>query len=131
MSAFRKKLGEVCLRPRMYVGRADFKLAAAFLSGYEFAIDELCPDQKGCGLSGFTPWLAVHLDSCVRSGWDEILLHEEVGPDKFEALLRLYDEFSRDRAEKGLQAIRDDYERLVERVFRKERNRVCWCEQRG
>jgi hypothetical protein len=126
MDPFCKILGEVCKRPGMYVGYNDFILASRFLIGYDMAIAERRPDLGETALSGFTDWLAVRLDSCVKSHRPEILLREDIGPDKFEALLRLYDEFTRDRNVRGLNAILADFKEL-KRATWAGRARDCWC----
>ena len=127
--SFRELLNNVCKRPAMFVGRSDFDLAATFLHGYDWALRNLSPDVRNSGLSGFREWLAVRLDSCVRSDWSEIIRREDTGPDKFEALARLYEEFWQDRKEWGLEAILADFERLQSVVTRGLRNRTCWCEK--
>ncbi len=106
--SFRVFLGEVCKRPQMYVGREDFELAAAFLDGFDSALSFLPPDVRHSGLSGFREWLAVRLNSCVRSPWWEIICREHTGLDQFESLQRLYEEFWHDRNERGLEAIGAD-----------------------
>jgi len=114
----------VCKRPAMYVGVKDFAIACAFLDGYDFAMTELRPDLKDTGFRGFREWLAVTLDSCVRSGWSEIIVREDTGSDKFQALERLFDEFARDRSdERKMSAILAKYQTLG-----RGRERTCWCE---
>jgi hypothetical protein len=127
MDPFRKILGEVCKRPWMYVGSDDFMTVVGFLRGYDRAIGDLRSDLQETGLAGFQDWLPVHLDSCVKSIWPEIIVREDTGPDKLEALVRLYDEFAADRRIRGLEAIRADYERLKYATFFRN-DRTCWCE---
>jgi len=105
MDSFRTALGDVRYRPGMYVGTDDFLLVGTFLNGYDMAMMDLRPDLTDSGLSGFRKWLAVRLDSCVKTDWSEIIFREDTGPDKFEALVRFYDEFAGDRSVRGLNAI--------------------------
>jgi hypothetical protein len=126
---FREVLISVCRRPAIYVGRKDFDLAVAFLDGYDEALRDWVPSMRDRGLSGFREWLAVRLDSCMRSHWPEIIRREDTGPDKFEALERLYEEFWCDRGARGLEAILAEYEQL--RVAARRRDRKCWCEEPG
>jgi hypothetical protein len=128
MTTFEDLLKSVCKRPAMYVGRGDFELAAAFFDGYHSALVDVLPDAQDAGLSCFREWLAVRLDSCLRSHWSEIIRREDTGSNKFEALERLYEEFSRDRSARGTGAILADYKRLESAVFQGLRNRHCWCE---
>src|SRR4051794_7316425 len=101
MHPFRKILGEVCKRPGMHVGSADLRSVSLLLEGVDFAIKELRPDLGDGGLSGFREWLSVRVNSCVRSAWSAMMLREGTGPDKFEALVELHDEFVRDRSIRG------------------------------
>ena len=124
MTLFRRMLRDVCKRPGMYVGIPDFALACAFLSGYDFALGDVRRELEETGLRGFREWLAVKLDSCVRSDWSEIILRENTGSDKFLALERLFDELEQDRDDdRKMQAILAKYETLGLR-----RERTCWCE---
>jgi hypothetical protein len=127
--SFRELLDNVCKRPGMFVGRHDFDLAATFLRGYDWALRNLSTDVRDSGFSGFREWLAVRLDSCVRSFWSEIIRREDTGPDKFEALARLYEEFWQDRKTRGLAAILADFEQLQVADRRGLRNRTCWCQR--
>lgn len=123
MATFHEVLREVCLRPEMFVGSRDFRLVGAYLNGYDGALYDQCPDLHE-GLGGeFPKWLAVRLDSCVRSGWDEIILREHPGADHFEILERLYGEYARDRSEGKLDEILEQYKGLGW-----NRDRTCWCE---
>jgi hypothetical protein len=112
----------------MYVGYMDLDRVAIFLGGCDFALGMLRPDLKDTGFSGFREWLAVRLDSCLRTGWSSIITYEDTGPDKVAAFERLYDEFCQDRRERGLEAIHADYERLVAASLAGKRKRTCWCE---
>jgi hypothetical protein len=123
MGPFHLLLNEVCKRPAMYVGHRDFYQVATFLRGYDCAL-ELRPDLKDTGLSGFRDWQAVKLDSCVKSGWEEIIPREDTGADKFRALRQLFAVFALDREARGLRAIRAEFEQLEHTV----RKRDCWCE---
>jgi hypothetical protein len=123
MDSFHEVLRNVCKRPALYVGINDFRLASAFLDGYDSALEDLRPDLAGSGLFGFGKWLAVRLDSCARSGWSEIILREDTGADKFEALERLFDEFSRERSERGLEEVFAAF-----KLLDWGRDRTCWCE---
>jgi hypothetical protein len=127
MDPFRKVLDLVCKRPAMYVGSADFLTVCTYLSGYDHAVGDLRPDLHDGGLAGFRDWLAVRLYSCVKSDWSEIILREDTGADKFEALVRLYDEFASDRSVRGLGTILEDCERRKwSGAFKNDR--TCWCE---
>jgi hypothetical protein len=119
---FNDLLQGVCLRPAMYVGARDFRLVAAFLNGYSCALYDVRADPKEA-LCGFREWLAVRLNSCVKSAWDEIIVREHPGEDHFEALIRLYAEFSGDRSEGRLAEILERFKGLGWR-----RDRTCWCE---
>jgi hypothetical protein len=113
----------------MYVGSDDFRLAAVFLQRYDAALANLRPDLKETGLTGFREWLAVRLDSCVKSCWSEIILREDTGSEKFEALEVLFEEFSSDRKARGVEAILGDFKRLQDAALAGTRNRrSCWCE---
>ena len=124
MRTFREVLGDVCKRPAMYVGCADFALAAAYLDGYASGLRDHSPSSAQAGLAGFREWLSVRLDSCRKSGWQEIIAREDTGPDKLTALVRLYDEFDCERSVRGLDSLLEEYER----VRFTPRDRVCWCE---
>src|SRR5690348_5149403 len=128
MRTFRETLGRVCKHPALFVGRADFALAAAYLNGYEAALCDRASGPEPTGLAGFQEWLSVRLDSCCKSVWQEIILREDTGPDKFAALERLYEEFERDRGARGLAAILADFERLQRASLVGARERSCWCE---
>jgi hypothetical protein len=124
MRSFREILGDVCMRPGMWVGRSDFDRACTFLIGYDTALRDLRPDLKDTGFNRFREWLAVRLDSCVNSCWSEIILREDTGSDKFQALERLFDEFERDRSdEQKMKAVLKKFYYLDS-----GRERTCWCE---
>ncbi len=79
--SFRELVSNICKHPQMYVGRKDFDLAVMFRRGFDSALGNLPPNVRNSGLSGFREWLAVRLDSCVKSDWSEIILREDTGPN--------------------------------------------------
>jgi hypothetical protein len=125
MTKFHQPLESVCRRPVMHVGSDDFRVVAAFLQGYSCALCELHPDLED-GFGGFRQWLAVRLDSCVKSEWVEIIVREHPGADLFKVLPLLYSEFARDRSEGRLAEILERFKGLGWR-----RDRTCWCELKG
>ncbi len=129
VSLFHDRLREVCKRPGMYVGSRNFHEATAYLFGYDSALHDTRPDRRDDGLLGFREWLAVGLDSCMKSQWPEIIFREFPDEDKFEKLEQLYEEFARDRDERGLEAIRKDYETRESAMLSgsNAQNRDCWC----
>lgn len=120
---FQEFLALVCKRPVMYVGSNDFRVVAAFLDGYCWALS--AENQDGLG-KDFCEWLVVRLDSCVRSQWHDIIVREHPESDPFEILPRLYGEFVRDRSEGKLPAMLKQFQSLGW-----DRDRVCWCELTG
>lgn len=114
MQTFHQLLDSVCLRPGMYVAHDEsFHEAAALLRGYDFALCEFRPDLRDTGLTGFQEWLVFRLDSCPRSGWEEVVVREETGENKFDALRSLYAEFARYRSENGVDSLLARYERFT------------------
>jgi hypothetical protein len=130
MDEFHELLKTVCKRPGMYVEQWNFDRVALFLKGCDLAWDHLKPGEKNTGFNGFRQWVAVRLDSCVRTDWSAIIANEDVGPDKIAALVQLYGEFVKDRQSRGLDSIRADFERLSNAVWAVERKRTCFCERR-
>ena len=67
-------LRPVCHRPLMFVGRGGFETVAAFLSGVDWGIRKLHPEERDpTGMSYFRWWLVVRFrdrcDGMANLGW--------------------------------------------------------------
>ena len=114
----------LCTRTSMWVFPGNYDSVAAYLSGFDAALD-------GGFLHGFREWLIVRADGCNNLGWPTIVayvifpdhddpvaaLHASESNDGFarKELHRLYTEYRADVRQHGLRGIFHEYEKWLHR----------------
>jgi len=83
-----------CQRPQVYVGKQSFELVAAFLDGYDHALDHQQAKPRSWGLREFGYWLGPQLNHSTSLHWGQMMMKSY--PDETEAFAQLpglYEEF--------------------------------------
>tara|TARA_R110002072_G_scaffold13481_1_gene56809 strand:+ start:289503 stop:289922 length:420 start_codon:yes stop_codon:yes gene_type:complete len=112
----------LCTRTSMWVLPPTYDSVAAYLSGFDAALE-------GGFLQGFREWLIVRADGCNNLGWSSIVayvifpdhddpitfLRSSDANDEFarKELHRLYTDYRADLAKTGLRGIYYEYEKWL------------------
>ena len=85
---------EACARPKVYVGKESFELAATFLDGYDSALDRESNSTRDWGLKNFGDWLGPLLNHSTSLHWRQMMtLSFPEDATAFSQLPQLYEEF--------------------------------------
>lgn len=86
-------LTEMRGRLGMYLGVSSIVRLAAFLRGYEMAMERFGSGTAGSFLPAFRDWIHQRFQSCQHSWEDTILLHSADEADAVKRFWELLDEF--------------------------------------
>ena len=84
----------ICLRPQLYVGHKDLRLATTFLDGYDYALDRETGNSRSWGMANFGFWLGPRLGHSTSFHWQHMFVKSF--PDESEAFTQLpllYEQF--------------------------------------
>ena len=96
MSPVLSLLKEMRGRPGMYLGVPSVLRLAAFLRGYDLAL-ERCGGSRDPLLSAFRDWVHQHFQSSQHSWEETILLHSANEADALKRFWELLDDFIKER----------------------------------
>lgn len=83
-----------CKRPQVLVGKHSFELMAAYLCGYDSALDRKLSNRRSWGLSEFGFWLGRRLNHSTSLHWTQMMMKSFPDEtDAFAQLPHLYEEF--------------------------------------
>ena len=90
-------LKEMRGRLGMYVGDTSLTKLAAFVRGYDYALEKLAPGESDRFLAEFRDWIHQRFQSSQRSWEETILLHSRDEADAVRHFWELLDEFQMER----------------------------------